>query len=95
LRLDETQQAVMTLSNVGSFGNLFASPIVPLTQLGILGPGVVESRPLATNQGEIRRGYACLFTLMFDRSRMTDLDADRLLRLTLELLLELPKDAHR
>ena len=56
---------------------------------------LVESRPLATNQGEIRRGYACLFTLMFDRSRMTDLDADRLLRLTLELLLELPKHAHR
>jgi pyruvate/2-oxoglutarate dehydrogenase complex dihydrolipoamide acyltransferase (E2) component len=94
LKPDETQGALMTVSNVGSLGNLSASPIVPLNQIGILGPGLVEQRPLPTAGGGIKPGYRCLLTLMFDRRAMSDLDADRLLRLTLKLLLQLPQDTH-
>ena len=70
----------MTVTNVGSFGNLFASPIVPLEQIGILGPGLVERRPMATPDGAIKIGWRCLLTLMFDRRAFDDLEADRLLR---------------
>ena len=41
LKPEETQGARMTLTNVGSFGNLFASPIIPFGQLGIL-PGLAH-----------------------------------------------------
>ena len=84
----------MTVTNVGSFGNLVASPIVPLHQLGILGPGLVERRPLPSSDGGIRFGWRCWLTLMFDRRAFDDLAADRFLRSVLELLLQLPEHAH-
>jgi 2-oxoglutarate dehydrogenase E2 component (dihydrolipoamide succinyltransferase) len=77
---DETHGARMTVTNVGSFGNLMASPIVPLGQTGILGPGLVERRPLAGADGGIRLGWRCLLSLMFDRRVLDDLAADRFLR---------------
>ena len=80
LKPDEAQGARMTLTNVGSFGNLFASPIVPFGHLGILGPGLVERRPLPTPEGGIRPGWRCLFSLMFDRRQLDDFAADRFLR---------------
>jgi 2-oxoglutarate dehydrogenase E2 component (dihydrolipoamide succinyltransferase) len=86
----ETQGALMTVTNVGSFGNLFAAPIVPLQQIGILGPGLVERRPLATADGGIKHGWRCLLTLMFDRRAFDDLAADRLLRSVCDELLSLP-----
>jgi pyruvate/2-oxoglutarate dehydrogenase complex dihydrolipoamide acyltransferase (E2) component len=80
LALEDTQGALMTVTNVGSFGNLLASPIVPLGQVGILGPGLVERRPLAGPGQSIRSGWRCLITLMFDRRVLDDFAADRLLR---------------
>jgi pyruvate/2-oxoglutarate dehydrogenase complex dihydrolipoamide acyltransferase (E2) component len=79
LQPGETHGALMTVTNVGSFGNLFASPIVPLQQLGILGPGLVERRPLPTPDGLIKLGWRCWLTLMFDRRAFDDMAADRLL----------------
>jgi 2-oxoglutarate dehydrogenase E2 component (dihydrolipoamide succinyltransferase) len=76
----ETQGAQMTVTNVGSFGNLTASPIVPLTQIGILAPGLVEQRPLPGPDNGIRLGWRCLLSLMFDRRAFDDFAADRLLR---------------
>ena len=59
LQPGETRGALMTVTNVGSFGNLFASPIVPLEQIGILGPGIVERRPMPTPDGGIKIGWRC------------------------------------
>ncbi|MDQ3810528.1 MAG: 2-oxo acid dehydrogenase subunit E2, partial [Chloroflexota bacterium] len=75
----ETQGGLMTLTNVGSFGNLVASPIVPLGQIGILGPGLVERRPMPTADAGIRFGWRCWLSLMFDRRALDDLAAERLL----------------
>jgi pyruvate/2-oxoglutarate dehydrogenase complex dihydrolipoamide acyltransferase (E2) component len=82
LDLAETRGALMTVTNVGSFGNLAAFPIVPLHQLGILGPGLVEPRPLPLpGPGfSLRLGWRCLLTLVFDRRAFDDLGAERLLR---------------
>ncbi|HET6317646.1 MAG TPA: 2-oxo acid dehydrogenase subunit E2, partial [Chloroflexota bacterium] len=91
----ETRGTLMTVTNVGSFGNLFASPIVPLEQIGIFGPGIVERRPMPTPDGGIRIGWRCWLTLMFDRRVFDDLAADRFLRSVLQLLLQLPQNAHR
>jgi 2-oxoisovalerate dehydrogenase E2 component (dihydrolipoyl transacylase) len=90
LAADETQGATMTVTNVGSFGNLSASPIVPLSQIGILGPGLVERRPLPGPDGAIRPGWRCLLSLVFDRRALTDFEADHLLRATITQLMRFP-----
>ncbi|MBV9543365.1 MAG: 2-oxo acid dehydrogenase subunit E2, partial [Chloroflexi bacterium] len=74
----DMQGARMTLTNVGSFGNLLASPIIPVGQIGIFGPGVIERRPLPAPDG-IRLGYQCILTLVFDRRELDDFAADRFL----------------
>ena len=88
---DQTTGAVMSVTNVGSFGNLSAFPIVPLSQVGILGPGLVERRPLPGPDGGIKSGWRCLIGLVFDRRVLSDLAADRLLRGVLD---ELDRLAH-
>jgi len=90
LKPDEVQGARMTLTNVGSFGNLTAAPIVPLGPLGILGPGLVERRPLPGPDGGIRPGWQCLLSLVFDRRAFSDFAADRFLRGVIEELLSTP-----
>ena len=78
LSLADMQGGLMTLTNVGSFGNLLASPIVPMGQIGILGPGVVQRRPMPAADG-IRLGHQCIVTLVFDRRVFDDFAADRFL----------------
>jgi 2-oxoglutarate dehydrogenase E2 component (dihydrolipoamide succinyltransferase) len=83
----------MTVTNVGSFGNLTASPIIPLGQVGILGPGLVERRPMPAPEGGVRIGWRCLLCLMFDRRAFNDLAADRVLRGVVTQLLGIPDKA--
>jgi pyruvate/2-oxoglutarate dehydrogenase complex dihydrolipoamide acyltransferase (E2) component len=89
LRPDDVQGASMTLTNVGSFGNLVASPIVPLGQVAILAPGLVERRPMPAADGGVRPGWRCLLSLVFDRRAFDDLAADRYLRAVADQLLAL------
>jgi 2-oxoglutarate dehydrogenase E2 component (dihydrolipoamide succinyltransferase) len=91
LKPDDVQGASMTVTNVGSFGNLIASPIVPLGQLAILAPGLVERRPMPTPDGGIRQGWRCLLLLVFDRRAFTDLAADRFLQAVADQLTALPR----
>jgi pyruvate dehydrogenase E2 component (dihydrolipoamide acetyltransferase) len=91
LAAGETHGAQMTLTNVGSFGNLTASPIVPLSQIGILGPGLVEQRPMPGADNGVRLGWRCLLSLMFDRRALDDFGADRLLRSVVDQLEGIPQ----
>jgi 2-oxoglutarate dehydrogenase E2 component (dihydrolipoamide succinyltransferase) len=79
LALSETEGALMTVTNVGTFGNLTAFPIIPLGQAAILAPGIVEPRPLASADGGVRLGVRCLLALVFDRRSLSDIAADQLL----------------
>src|SRR5438067_3784940 len=104
LKPDETQGARMTVTNVGSFGNLIASPIIPVGQLGILGPGLVERRPMPSRpygsehesfDGGIRQGWRCLLSLVFDRRALDDFAAERFLRGVVDELTRIPVDELR
>jgi pyruvate/2-oxoglutarate dehydrogenase complex dihydrolipoamide acyltransferase (E2) component len=90
LKPDETQRARMTVTNVGSFGNLLASPIIPLGQLGILGPGLVERRPFGAADGGIRPGWRCRLSFVFDRRAFDDFAADRFLAGVVSQLVRTP-----
>jgi pyruvate/2-oxoglutarate dehydrogenase complex dihydrolipoamide acyltransferase (E2) component len=88
----DLQGGLMTVTNVGTFGNLLAAPIIPLGQLGILGPGLVEQRPLPAGNGSFRIGWRCLLSLVVDRRAIDDFAADRLLGAVVEQLDTLPAE---
>lgn len=51
----DTQGATYTISNVGSFGNLMGTPIIPQPQVAILAVGAIVKKPavLETEQGDV------------------------------------------
>jgi 2-oxoglutarate dehydrogenase E2 component (dihydrolipoamide succinyltransferase) len=55
LKPDEIQGAGFTLTNVGSFGNLMGTPIIPQPQVAILAVGAIKKKPvvLETEYGDI------------------------------------------
>lgn len=55
LRPEDTQGATYTISNVGSFGNLMGTPIIPLPQVAILAIGAIVKKPavVSTPEGDL------------------------------------------
>ncbi len=55
LKPEDTQGATYTISNVGSFGNLMGTPIIPQPQVGILAIGAIVKKPavLETADGDV------------------------------------------
>ncbi|RQP15072.1 MAG: 2-oxo acid dehydrogenase subunit E2 [Chryseobacterium sp.] len=51
----DTQGATYTISNVGTFGNLMGTPIIPLPQVAILAIGAIVKKPavLETEDGDV------------------------------------------
>ena len=51
----DTQGATYTISNVGSFGNLMGTPIIPQPQVAILAVGAIVKKPavLETPEGDV------------------------------------------
>ncbi len=55
LKPEDTQGATYTISNVGSFGNLMGTPIIPQPQVAILAIGAIVKKPavLETPEGDV------------------------------------------
>lgn len=55
LKPEDTQGATYTISNIGSFGNLMGTPIIPQPQVAILAIGSIEKKPavLETPDGDV------------------------------------------
>ncbi len=55
LRPEDTQGATYTISNVGSFGNLMGTPIIPQPQVAIMAIGAIVKKPavLETPDGDM------------------------------------------
>ncbi|WKS94533.1 dihydrolipoamide acetyltransferase family protein [Riemerella columbina] len=55
LRPEDTQGATYTISNIGTFGNLMGTPIIPLPQVAILAVGAIVKKPavLETPDGDV------------------------------------------
>ena len=76
LQPGEVTGAGLTVTNVGSVGTLMAFPLVVPGQPAILAPGAI-------------RGGRCYVTLCYDRRRLDDYAADRLLARVEEQILRL------
>ncbi len=55
LKPEDTQGATYTISNIGSFGNLMGTPIIPQPQVAILAIGAIVKKPavLETKDGDV------------------------------------------
>ena len=65
LRADEVQGGTFSITNFGSFGSLFATPVINQPQVGILGMGAVVKEPVVVEDAIAIRSMAYL-ALTFD-----------------------------
>jgi len=70
LKPDEVQAGTFTITNFGSFGSIFATPVITQPQVAILGVGVVEKVPVVIDDAIAIRSQ-CYLALTFDH-RLVD-----------------------
>ncbi|MDQ2948139.1 MAG: 2-oxoglutarate dehydrogenase, E2 component, dihydrolipoamide succinyltransferase [Acidobacteriota bacterium] len=70
LKPDEIQGGTFSITNFGSFGSIFATPVINQPQVAILGVGVVEKVPVVIDDAIAIRSQ-CYLALTFDH-RLVD-----------------------
>lgn len=66
LKPDEVQGGTFSITNFGSFGSVFATPVINQPQVAILGVGAVEKVPVVTEDDAIAIRSVCHLGLSFD-----------------------------
>jgi len=76
----EVQGGTFTITNPGVFGSLWGTPIINQPQVGILGVGVIEKRPIVASDAEgndvISIKTMSYFAITFDHRLVDGADAD-------------------
>jgi 2-oxoglutarate dehydrogenase E2 component (dihydrolipoamide succinyltransferase) len=65
LRPDEVQGGTFSVTNFGSFGSIFATPVINQPQVAILGVGSVQKEPVVVDDAIAIRSM-CYLALTFD-----------------------------
>jgi len=65
LRPEEVQESTFSITNPGVFGGLFCLPVISQPNVGILGLGAIEKRPVVINDSIAIRSM-CYVTLSYD-----------------------------
>jgi pyruvate dehydrogenase E2 component (dihydrolipoamide acetyltransferase) len=65
LRPEEVQEGTFSITNPGVFGGLFGLPVISQPNVGILGLGMIEKRPVVINDSIAIRSM-CYITLSYD-----------------------------
>ena len=76
LKPDEVQGGTFSITNFGSFGSVFATPIINQPQVAILGVGAVEKVPVVVDDAIAIRSVAYL-ALTFDHRLIDGATADQ------------------
>ncbi|MGO9095447.1 MAG: dihydrolipoamide acetyltransferase family protein [Bryobacteraceae bacterium] len=77
LKPDEVQGGTFSITNFGSFGSLFGTPIINQPQVAILGVGTVEKTPVVTKDDAIAIRSISLIGLTFDHRLLDGAYADQ------------------
>ncbi len=77
LKPEEVQGGTFSITNFGSFGSLFGTPIINQPQVAILGVGVVEKAPVVIEDDAIAIRSVCLMGLTFDHRLLDGALADQ------------------
>jgi 2-oxoglutarate dehydrogenase E2 component (dihydrolipoamide succinyltransferase)/2-oxoisovalerate dehydrogenase E2 component (dihydrolipoyl transacylase) len=78
LKPDEVQGGTFTITNYGSSGSLFGTPIILLPQIAILGMGTITKKPVVVNDAIAIRSMMYL-SLSFDHRVVDGAQADKFL----------------
>ena len=78
LKPDEVQDGTFTITNYGSSGSLFGTPIILLPQIAILGMGTIVKKPVVVNDAIAIRSMMYL-SLSFDHRVVDGAQADKFL----------------
>jgi pyruvate dehydrogenase E2 component (dihydrolipoamide acetyltransferase) len=65
LKPEEVQEGTFSITNPGVFGGLFGLPVISQPNVGILGLGMIEKRPVVNNDSIAIRSM-CYVTLSYD-----------------------------
>jgi pyruvate dehydrogenase E2 component (dihydrolipoamide acetyltransferase) len=65
LKPEEVQEGTFSITNPGVFGGLFGLPVISQPNVGILGLGAIEKRPVVINDSIAIRSM-CYITLSYD-----------------------------
>jgi len=76
LRADEVQGGTFSITNFGSFGSIFATPVINQPQVAILGVGAVQKEPVVVDDAIAIRSTAYL-ALTFDHRLIDGALADQ------------------
>lgn len=76
LTLDEMKGGTFTITNIGSVGGVFATPIINYPEVAILGVYKMEDRPVV-RKGEVRVRKMLNFTVTFDHRLIDGAQAAR------------------
>jgi pyruvate dehydrogenase E2 component (dihydrolipoamide acetyltransferase) len=76
LKADEVQGGTFSITNFGSFGSVFATPVINQPQVAILGVGTVEKMPVVVDDAIAIRSIAYL-ALTFDHRLIDGALADQ------------------
>ena len=76
LRPDEVQGGTFSITNFGSFGSVFATPVINQPQVAILGVGAVQKEPVVVDDAIAIRSTAYL-ALTFDHRLIDGALADQ------------------
>jgi pyruvate dehydrogenase E2 component (dihydrolipoamide acetyltransferase) len=76
LKPDDVKNGTISMTNPGSFGALFNTPIISQPQVAILGVGGIEKRPVVVNDAIAIRSMVCL-SLTFDHRLIDGAVADQ------------------
>jgi 2-oxoglutarate dehydrogenase E2 component (dihydrolipoamide succinyltransferase) len=81
LKPDEAQGGTFTITNPGVFGSLFGTPVINQPQVGILGVGAVEKRPIVVTDADGNDAIViktmCYLAITYDHRLVDGADADR------------------
>ena len=87
---EELSGGTFTISNVGSYGGMFTTPIINYPEVGILGVGRAKERVL-TKDGAFYAGKVLPLSLSCDHRVVDGAEGAKFLRSVIELL-ENPED---
>lgn len=76
IRIQELNEGTITVTNTGSYGSEFGTPIINPPQSAILGFGVIEPRALVID-GQVVARPACTLSLAFDHRLLDGATAGR------------------
>ncbi len=89
---EEVQGGTFTVTNPGVFGSLFGTPIINQPQVGILGIGAIEKRPLVVTDDEgtdtIAIKTMSYFAISYDHRLVDGADADHFMNHVKRTLVE-------